>query len=191
MPLRRAHDAPLLHLRAQIVEQRNAVALESIERASSFLPFFGRARSARREVGAILVQQPSVRPSPTRPRAATRPVADCRRPASAASPRRRFRRHRRVVIQRVEQELVSAVRLPAPLRPESQHHDVPVAVIGVERGRFALDPVRRPAGSRSAADCGPSHSWPAPGRGSRVCVSKTGLRSNITAGLAGKPATTG
>ena len=120
------------------------------------------------------------------------PAADCRRrrPASAPAstrPRRSFRRHRRVVVERVEQELVGAVRLPAPLRPEAEQDDVAAAVVGVERGRLALNQVRAQQEAAAAADCDPSGNSPAPCRGNPGFVSNTGLRSNITADVGRQP----
>src|SRR5579885_48561 len=45
-------------------------------------------------------------------------------------------------IERVEEELIGAVRLAAPLRTEPKQNHMPLAILGVESRDFALDPVR-------------------------------------------------
>src|SRR5215472_19078175 len=43
------------------------------------------------------------------------------------------------LVKRVEEKLIRSVRLPAPLRPEPQQINAPLAILHFERGRFALN----------------------------------------------------
>ncbi len=72
--------------------------------------------SASRRHAACCGLPPPARPPPPRPPPPPPP----------------FRRHRCVVVERIEEEFVSAVRLSPPLRPEAENHDVTRAITGVE-----------------------------------------------------------